>query len=86
MNLPDSRYFDVSNPFQHLGSLTGAVAQAFVNPPPPPSHSMLVVMNNYTIPSNQLYVDKQQNFVMGISFWTNVLNSLVVEQANLTAI
>ena len=25
-------------------------------------------------------------FVMGISFWTNVLNSLIVEQANLAAI
>ncbi len=86
MNLPNSRYFDVSAAFQHLGSLTDAVAQAFVNPPPPPPCSMSDVMNNFTIASNQLYVDKQWNFVMGISFWTNVLNNLVVEQANLATI
>ena len=86
MNSPNSRYFDVSNAFQHLGSLTDAVAQAFVNPPPPPPCSMSDVMNNFTIASNQLYVDKQWNFVMGISFWTNVLNNLVVEQANLATI
>jgi hypothetical protein len=86
MNLPNLRCFDVSNAFQHLGSLTDAVAQAFVNLPPPPPRSMLDVMNDFTIASNQLYVDKQRNFVMGISFWTNVLNNLVVEQANLAAI
>jgi hypothetical protein len=86
MNLLNSRYFDVSNAFQHLGSLTDAVAQAFVNPPPPPPRSMSDVMNDFTIASNQLYVDKQRNFVMGISFWTNFLINLVVEQANLAAI
>ncbi len=85
MNLPSSRYFDVSNAFQHLGNLTDAVTQAFVNLPPPPPRSMSDVMNNFTIASNQLYVDKQRNFVMGISVWTNVLNNLVVEQANLAA-
>ncbi len=85
MNLPSLRYFDVSNAFQHLGNLPDAVAQAFVNPPPPPPRSMLDVMNDFTIASNQLYVDKQRNFVMGISFWTNVLNNLIVEQANLAA-
>jgi hypothetical protein len=52
MNFPNLRYFDVSNAFQHLGSLTDAVAQAFVNPPPPPPCSMLDVMNNFTIASN----------------------------------
>ncbi len=83
MNLPSSRYVDVSNAFQHLGNLTDAVAQAFVNLPPPPPRSMLDVMNDFTIASNQLYDDKQRNFVMGISIWTNVLNNLVVEQTNL---
>jgi hypothetical protein len=48
-----------------------------------PPLSMSDVMNDSTIASNQLYVDKQRNSVMGISFWTNVLNNLVVEQANL---
>jgi len=44
-------------------------------------------MNDFLIASNQLCLDKQQrNFVMGISFWTNVLNSLIVEQANLAVI
>jgi hypothetical protein len=86
MNFKNSRYFDVSNAFQHLGSLTDTVAQAFVNLPPPPPRSMLDVMNNFMIASSQLCVDEQKNFVMGISFWTNVLNNLVVEQANLAAI
>jgi hypothetical protein len=86
MNLPSSRYFDVSNAFQHLGSLTDAVAHVFINPPPPPPSSMSDVMNDFTIASNQLYVNKQRNFVMVISFWTNVLNNLVVEQAKLAAI
>ncbi len=86
MNLPNLRYFDVSNAFQHLGSLTDAVAQAFVNPPPPPPRSMSDIINDFTIASNQLYVDEKRNFVMGISFWTNVLNNLVVEQANLAEI
>ncbi len=44
MNFPNLRYFDVSNAFQHFGSLTDAVAQAFLNPPPPPPRSMLDVM------------------------------------------
>jgi hypothetical protein len=83
INLPNSRYFYASNAIQHLGSLTDAVAQAFVNPPPPPPSTMSNVMNNFNIASNQLYVDKQ-NFVMG--FWTNILNNLIVEQANLAAI
>jgi hypothetical protein len=86
MNLPNLRYFDVTYAFQHLGSLTDVVAQAFANPPPPPPRSMSDVMNDFTIASNQLYDDKQRNFVMGISFWTNVLNNLIVEQANLAAI
>jgi hypothetical protein len=43
-------------------------------------------MNDFLIASNQLCLDEQRNFVMGISFWTNVLNSLIVEQANLAAI
>ena len=75
-----------SNAFQHLGSLTDAVAQAFVNPPPPPPRTTSDVMNDFLIASNQLCLDEQRNFVMGISFWTNVLNSLIVEQANLAAI
>ena len=62
MNLPNSRYFDVSNAFQHLGSLTEAVAQAFVNPPPPPPRTMSDVMNDFTISSNQLYVDNRGTF------------------------
>jgi hypothetical protein len=86
MNFPNSRHFDVSNAFQHLGSLTDTVAQVFVNPPPPPPRSMLDVMNDFMIASNQLYVDKQRHFVMGVSIWTNVLNNLIVEQANLAAI
>jgi hypothetical protein len=86
MNLPNSRYLDLSNAFQHLGSLTDAVAQAFVNPPPPPPRTTSDVMNDFLIASNQLCLDEQRNFVMGISFWTNVLNSLIVEQANLAAI
>ncbi len=87
MNLPNSRYFNVSNAFQHLGSLTDAVAQAFVNPPPLPPRTMSDIMNNFTRASDQLYVDEQRNFVMGITFWTNVLNNLVLdEQANLAAI
>jgi hypothetical protein len=86
MNLPNSRYFHLSNAFQHLVSLTNAVAQAFANPPPPPPRTMLDVMNNFTIASNQLHVDEQRNFVMFISFWTNILNNLVVEQANLALI
>jgi hypothetical protein len=85
MNLTNLRYFDVRNAFQHLGSLTDAIAKAFFLPPPP-QRTMLDVMNNFTIPSNQLYVDKQRKFVMGISFMTNVLNNLIVEQANLAAI
>jgi len=36
MNEANSRYFDVNNAFQHLGGLTDAVAQAFINPPLPP--------------------------------------------------
>ena len=86
MNLPNSRYFDVSNAFQHLGSLTDAVAQAFVNPPPLPPRTMLDIMNDFIRASDQLYVDEQRNFAMGITFWTNVLNNLVVEQANHAAI
>ena len=86
MNLPNSRYLDVCNAFQHLGSLTDAVSQASFNPPPPPPQTMSVVMNDFLIASNQLCFDNQRNFVMGTSFWTNVLNSLVVEQANLAVI
>ena len=86
MNLPNSRYLDVSNAFQHLGSLTDAVAQAFVNPPPPPPRTTSDVMNDFLIASNQLCLDEEINFVMGISFWTNVLNGLIAEQANLAAI
>jgi hypothetical protein len=85
-NLPNSRYFDVSNAFQHLGNLTDAIAQAFVNPPPPPPRTMSDIMNDFSRASDQLYVDEQRNFQMGITFWTNVLNNLVVEQANLAAI
>jgi hypothetical protein len=33
-NKASSRYFYVSNAFQHLGELTDAVAEAFLNPPP----------------------------------------------------
>ena len=84
--MPNSRYFYASNAIQHLGSLTDAVAQAFVNPPPPPPCTTSDVMNDFLIASNQLCLDEQRNFVMGISFWTNVLNSLIVEQANLAAI
>ena len=80
------RYFHVSNAFQHLGSLTDAVAQAFINPPPLPPRTIMDIMNDFTRASDQLYVDEQRNFVMGITFWTNVLNNLVVEQANLAAI
>jgi hypothetical protein len=63
-----------------------AIAQAFVNPPPPPSRTMSDIMNDFTRASDQLYVAKQRNFVMGITFLTDVLNNLVVEQANLAAI
>ena len=86
MNLPNLQYVDVSNAFQHLGSLTDAVTQAFVNPPPLPPHTMLDIMNNFTRASDQLYVDKQRNFVIGITFWKNVLSNLVGEQANLAVI
>jgi hypothetical protein len=87
MNFPNLRYFNVSNAFQHLGSLTDAVAQAFVNPPPLPPHTMSDIMDDFTRASDQLYVDEQRNFVMGITFWTNVLNNLILgEQANLAAI
>ena len=41
---------------------------------------------NFTMASDRLYVDEQRNFVMGITFWTNVINNLVVEQANHAAI
>ncbi len=85
-NLPNSQYFDVSNAFQQLGNLTDAIAQAFVNPPPPPPRTMSDIMNDFTRASDQLYVDEQRNFVMGITFWTDVLNNLVVEQANLAGI
>jgi hypothetical protein len=43
-------------------------------------------MNDFSRASDQLFVNKQRNFAMGITFWTNVLNNLVVEQANLAAI
>jgi hypothetical protein len=66
--------------------MTDAIAQAFVNPPPPPPRTMVDNMNDFTRASVQLYVNEQRNFVMGITFWTNVLNNLVVEQANLAAI
>ena len=69
-----------------MGSLTDAVAQAFVNPPPLPPRTMMDIMNDFTRASDQLYVDEQRNFVMGITFWTNVLNDLFIEQANLAAI
>jgi hypothetical protein len=85
-NLPNSRYFNVNNAFQHLGNLTDAIAQAFVNPPPLPQRTMSDIMNDFSRASDQLYVDEQQNFQMGFTFWTNVLNNLVVEQANLAAI
>ena len=69
-----------------MGSLTDAVAQAFVNPPPLPPRTMMDIMNDFTRASDQLYADEQINFVMGITFWTNVLNNLVGEQANLATI
>ena len=80
------RYFDVSIAFQHLGSLTDAVAQAFLNPPPLPPRTISDIMNDFTRASDQLYVDEQRNFVMGITFWTNAFNNLVIEQAILAAI
>jgi hypothetical protein len=86
MNLPNLQYFDVSNSFQHLGSLTDAVTQTFVNPPPLPPRTMLYIMNDFTMASDWLYVDEQRNFVMGITFWTNFLNKLVIEKANHAAI
>jgi hypothetical protein len=85
-NLPNLRYFDVSNAFQHLGNVTDAIAQAFVNPPPPPSRTMSDIMNDFSRAYDQMYVNEQRNFQMGITFWTNMLNNLVVEQANLAVI
>jgi hypothetical protein len=85
-NLPNSRYFDVSNAFQQLGNLTDAIAQALVNPPPPLPCTMSDIMNDFSRASDQLFVNEKRNFAMGIIFWTNVLNNLVVEQANLAAI
>ncbi len=85
-NLPNSRYFDVSNAFQQLGNLTDAIAQAFVNPPPPLPRTMSDIMNDFSRASDRLFVNEQRNFAMGITFRTNVFNNLVFEQANLAAI
>jgi hypothetical protein len=85
-NLPNLQYFDVSNAFQQLGNLTDAIAQAFVNLPPPLPCTMSDIINDFSRASDQLFVNEQRHFAMGITFWTNVLNNLVVEQANLAAI
>ena len=47
---------------------------------------MLDIMNDFTGASDQLYVKEQRNYVMGVTFWTNLINNLVVEQANLATI
>jgi hypothetical protein len=85
MNVPNSRYFNISNAFQHLGSLMDAVAQAFINLPPPPPRTVTNVMNNFSRSSEQLHITETRNFEVGINFWNKVLQNLVVEHATLSA-
>jgi hypothetical protein len=85
MNVPDLRYFNISNAFQHLGSLMDAIAQAFINLPPPPPCTVTDVMNNFARSSEQLHIAETRNFAVGINFWNNVLQNLVAEHATLSA-
>jgi hypothetical protein len=77
MNVPNSRYFDISNAFQHLGGLTDAVAQAFINPALPPPHTVTNVMNNFARSSEQLHIVETRNFVVGIIFGTTFSKTLL---------
>jgi hypothetical protein len=83
MNVPNLRYIDISNAFQHLSGLTDAVAQAFVNPPPPPPRTVSNVMNDFARSSEQLHIAETRNFAVGIEFWNNVLQNLVAEHTNM---
>jgi hypothetical protein len=83
MNVPNLRYFNISNAFQHLSGLTDAVAQAFVNPPPPPPRTVTDVMNDFARSSEQLHIAETRNFAVGIEFWNNVLRNLVAEHTNM---
>jgi hypothetical protein len=85
MNVPNLQYFNISNVFQHLGGLTDAVAQAFINPLPPPSRTVTNVMNNFSRSSEQLHIAETRNFAVGINFWNKVLQNLAAEHAPLSA-
>ncbi len=84
-NLPNARYLSVSNAFQHLGGLTDAISQAFLNPPPPPPRTVTDIMNDFARSSEQLYIAESRSFSVGIEFWNNVLQDFVAEQAALSA-
>jgi hypothetical protein len=68
-----------------LGGLTGAVAQAFINPPLPPQRTVTNIMNDFSRSSKQLHIAETRNFTVGIEFWNNVLCSLVAEHDTLSA-
>ena len=67
-NEANSRYFDVNNAFQHLGGLTDAVAQAFINPPPPPRRTATDIINDFSRSSAELHIAETRNFTVGIAF------------------
>jgi hypothetical protein len=78
----NARYFDVSNAFQHLGGLTEAVSQAFLNPPPPPARTVTDITDDFARSSEQLHIAETRNFVVGINFLNNVLQILVAEHSS----
>ena len=84
-NEANSRYFDVNNAFQHLGGLTDAVAQAFINPPPPPRRTATDIINDFSRSSAELHIAETRNFTVGIAFWNNVLTNLAAEHTALFA-
>ena len=84
-NEANSRYFDVNNAFQHLGGLTDAVAQAFMNPPPPPRCTATDIINDFSRSSAELHIAETRNFTVGIAFWNNVLTNLAAEHTALFA-
>jgi hypothetical protein len=84
-NEANSRYFDVNNAFQHLGGLTDAVAQAFINPPPPPQRTATDIINDFSRSSAELHIAETRNFTVGIAFWNNILTNLAAEHTALFA-
>ncbi len=78
-NEANSCYFDVNNAFQHLGGLTDAVAQAFINPPPPPRRTATNIINDFSRSSVELHIAETRNFTVGIAFWNNILTNLAAE-------